>query len=205
MLNSRSISNKNLRYWESRLSHRLANRILSLPHGENSRVDFLRQVCSLLMSDTDSASVELWIEEDGGCARCRWQRHPLETFEFKLVPCHRREGGGPEEESDEPLCELNGQTTDGDGKSRLATGCSGGFSQSRPVPPSPREILDREVASAVLLPLTMGDETTGWLRLSSREEHSFSEEDLAALDHLARSCTIALVSQRAQAALRLPL
>jgi len=54
----------------------------------------------------------------------------------------------------------------------------------------------------VLLPLTMGNETTGWLRLSGREEHAFSEEDLAALDHLAQSCAIALVSQRAQAALR---
>jgi len=202
MLNSKSVRNNNLRYWESRLSHRLANRILSLPHGENSRVDFLRQVCSLLMSDTDSASVELWIEEDGGCARCRAQRHPLETFEFRLVPCHRRAGSEPGEERDELLCELDGQTAEGDGRSGLATGCSGGFSQSRPVPPSQRDILDQEVASAVLLPLTMGDETTGWLRLSSREEHSFSEEDLAALDHLAQSCTIALVSQRAQAALR---
>jgi signal transduction histidine kinase len=65
-----------------------------------------------------------------------------------------------------------------------------------------RQIVDPEVASAVLLPLTMGDETAGWLRLSGREKHSFSEEDLAALDHLAQSCAIALVSQRAQAALR---
>ena len=85
-MNSKLINDSNLRYWESRLSHRLANRILSLPHGENSRVDFLRQVCSLLMSETDSASVELWVEEDGACARCRAQRHPLETFEFRLEP-----------------------------------------------------------------------------------------------------------------------
>jgi signal transduction histidine kinase len=202
MTNAKSVSNNNLRYWESRLSHRLANRILSLPHDKNSRVDFLRQVCSLLMSGTDSASVELWVEEDGACARCRSQRRPLETFEFTLVPCHRRVDGGSEEECEGLLCELLEQTAKGDGESGLVTGFSGGLSEFRPVLSSRPETLDEEVASAVLLPLTMGNEITGWLRLSSREELSFSEEDLAALDHLAQSCAIALVSQRAQAALR---
>jgi len=91
---------------------------------------------------------------------------------------------------------------DGDTKAGNAVRCSGGSSQSRPVPLTQCQIVDPEIASAVLLPLTIGDETTGWLRLSGREEHSFSEKELAALDHLAQSCSIALVSQRAQAALR---
>ena len=118
------------------------------------------------------------------------------------MPCHRQGHTKSVEAGDELLCELGGQTTAGDTKAGDAIPCSHGFSQSRPVPLTQRQTADPEIATAVLLPLTMGDETTGWLRLSGREEHSFSEEDLAALDHLAQSCAIALVSQRAQAALR---
>ena len=190
------------RYWESRRSHRLANRILSLPHSETPRVDFLRHVCSLLMSHTDSTAIDLWVEENGACARCLAQRHLPGGIDFKLVPCHRLEGAASAEPYDELLCELGGQAAVGDTTADAAVRCSGGFSQSRQVSLTPSQMVDQEVASAVLLPLTMGDETTGWLRLSGREEHSFSEEDLATLDHLAQSCTIALVSQRAQAALR---
>jgi signal transduction histidine kinase len=188
--------------WESRRSHRLANRILSLPHGETPRVDFLRHVCSLLMNHTDSTAVDLWVEENGACARCRAQRHPSGRIDFDLVPCHRREGSGSAKPGGELLCELGGQAADGDINTGDEVHCSGGFSQSRPVLLTQHQIIDPEIASAVLLPLTIGEETTGWLRLSSREEHPFSEEDLAALGHLAQSCTIALVSQQAQAALR---
>jgi len=188
--------------WESRRSHRLANRILSLPHGETPRVDFLRHVCSLLMNHTDSTAVDLWVEENGACARCRAQRHPSGRIDFDLVPCHRREGSGSAKPGGELLCEFGGQAADGDINTRDEVHCSGGFSQSRPVLLTQHQIIDPEIASAVLLPLTIGEETTGWLRLSSREEHPFSEEDLAALGHLAQSCTIALVSQQAQAALR---
>jgi C4-dicarboxylate-specific signal transduction histidine kinase len=190
------------RFWESRRSHRLANRILSLPHDEIPRVDFLRHVCNLLVSHTDSTSVDLWVEENGACARCRAQRYLPGRIDFDLVPCHRRGGTAWSEPGEELLCELGRQTAEGDTRAGYAVPCSAGFSQSRPVPLTQRQIVDPEVASAVLLPLTMGDETAGWLRLSGREEHSFSEEDLAALDHLAQSCAIALISQRAQAALR---
>jgi len=100
------------------------------------------------------------------------------------------------------LCELGGQVADGNIKTGDEVHCSGGFSQSHPVALTQRQIADPEIASAVLVPLTIGDATTGWLRLSSREERPFSEEDLAALGQLAQSCTIALVSQQAQAALR---
>ncbi len=190
------------RYWESRRSHRLANEILSLTHVEAPRVDFLRHVCSLLMSQTDSTAVDLWVEENGACARCRAQLQPPGRVDFDLAPCHRRGASASAESGGELLCELGGQTADGDTTVGDAVRCSGGSSQSRPVPLTQRQIVDPEIASAVLLPLTIGDETTGWLRLSGREEHSFSKEELAALDHLAQSCSIALVSQRAQAALR---
>jgi signal transduction histidine kinase len=183
-------------------SHRLANLILSLPHGEAPRVDFLRHVCSLLMNHTDSTAVDLWVEENGACARCRAQRHPPGRIDFDLVPCHRRGGSGSAKLGGELLCELGGQVADSDINTGDEVRCSGGFSQSRPVPLTQRQIAGPEIASAVLLPLTIGDETTGWLRLSSCEEHPFSEEDLAALDQLAQSCTIALASQKAQAALR---
>jgi len=197
-----SMSNDDRRFWKNRTSHRLANRILSLPHSETARVDFLRHVCSLLMRHTDSTAVELWVEENGACARSRAQRHEPGGFEFNLVPCHRRGGIASAELDDELLCELGGQTAQGGTNPHAGVRCSAGFSQSRPVPLTQSQMVDPEIASAVLLPLNMGDETTGWLRLSGGEEQSFSEEDLAALDHLAQSCTIALVSQRAQAALR---
>ena len=190
------------RYWESRRSHRLANLILSLPHDETSRVDFLRHVCNLLMSHTDSTAVDLWVEENGSCARCRAQQHPHGRIDFDLVACHRRKGSASAAPCGELLCELAGQTAEDDTKPGDAVHCSEEFSRPLPVPLTQRQIVDPEIASAVLLPLTMGNETTGWLRLSSCEEHSFSQEDLAALGHLAQSCTIALVSQQAQAALR---
>ena len=197
-----SMNSGSPRYWGSRRCHRLANRILSLPHSESARVDFLHLVCNLLMNHTDSTVVELWVEENGACARCRAQRHAHGEFEFNLVPCPRRAGSASAKPDDELLCELGGQKAHGNTKADDAVRCSTGFAQSRPVPLTQRQIVDPEVASAVLLPLTVGDETTGWLRLNGREEQSFSEEDLAALDHLAQSCAIALVSQRAQAALR---
>jgi len=183
-------------------SHRLANRILSLPHGEAPRVDFLRHVCSLLMSHTDSTAVDLWVEENGACARCRAQRHPSGRIEFDLVPCHRRGNSRSAKPGGELLCELGGQAADGGINTGDEVCWSGEFSQSRPVLLTQSQIVDPEIASAVLLPLAIGDETTGWLRLSRCEEHPFSEEDLSALGHLAQSCTIALVSQQAQAALR---
>ena len=197
-----SMNNDSPRYWEGRRSHRLANLILRLPHDETSRVDFLRHVCSLLMNHTDSTAVDLWVEEKGTCARYRAQRHVPERVDLDLVPCHRRGGSGSAKLGGELLCELGGQVADSDINTGDEVRCSGGFSQSRPVPLTQPEIVDPEIASAVLLPLTIGDETTGWLRLRSCEEHPFSEEDLAALNQLAQSCTIALASQKAQAALR---
>ncbi len=190
------------RYWESRRSHRLANEILSLPHIETPRVDFLRHVCRLLMIHTDSTTVDLWVEENGACARCRTQLAAPEGIQFNLVPCPRRGGAVSAETGGELLCELGKHAADSGAGEGSPIRCSAGTSPLRPVPLTQRQIVDPEVASAVLLPLTMGNETTGWLRLSGREEHSFSEEDLAALDHLAQSCSIALVSQQAQAALR---
>ena len=126
------------------------------------------------MNHTDSTAVELWVEENGACARCRARRHVPGEFEFNLVPCHRRAGSASAKPDDELLCELGGQKAHGDTKADDAVRCSTGFAQSRPVPLTQRQIIDPEVASAVLLPLTVGDETTGWLRLNGREEQSFS-------------------------------
>ena len=142
------MSNDGRRFWENRTSHRLANRILSLPHSETARVDFLRHVCSLLMRHTDSTAVELWVEENGACARSRAQQHEPGGFQFNLVPCHRRGGIAATELDDELLCELGGQAAPDGTNSEVAAPCSVGFSQSRPVPLTESQIVDPEIASA---------------------------------------------------------
>ncbi len=167
----------------------LSRRILRAANRDIPRVDFLRHLCELLLEFTGGEFLEICLEESPTtCAHSRAFRSPppdTPAFHFDLVPCPRADDdSAPGRRSPCPamsdrLISAPGEDP-GDG---LLT--------------SPAEDPAR-----VLLPLAVGDQAVGWLLLEGAGKVLAEPEALQRLRDASQALGIALVNQRAQAALR---
>jgi len=155
---------------------RMAQHVLRLANSAVPRTDFMTAVVELVMDLTGATGVEFWLEENGGCARFRAGRGENGALSFELAACGRQQEGA--EDGVEPIpC--------GDG--------------TCPLDPATR--VGQDPTQAVV-PLTLGKDITGWLQVSKLARGPFSRNEIAWLGRLAETLGIALVNQRAQAALR---
>ncbi|MCP4685111.1 MAG: hypothetical protein GY867_06625 [bacterium] len=162
-----------------------ADRVLYLANSGIPRVDFLREISQLLMESTRSSAIEMWVEEDGDCARCRAAAvsDTEPRFGFRLTECPRRTDS---HRSQEPLlCRISGPA-------------------SHPVLDDiARSVLGGpQLVSFALMPLMVGQEPTGWVLLMSDQAGFFSDDRVASFKETTQTVSIALINQRNQAALR---
>jgi signal transduction histidine kinase len=175
----------------------LVDRVLRLAHSEVHRVEFLGQLCRMLAEQTGSRAVQLWMLENGSCARCACTADDGERFELRLEPCPYRAAAASAVHCGQVGCEA-GRLLDRAGPGeRVLPGrvdeLPAGLLQGG---------LPRGVAGFVMLRLAISTETVGWLVLLGRAPDGWDEAELAGLDGLATACAVALLGQRAQAALR---
>jgi signal transduction histidine kinase len=160
------------------------------------RTDFLQEVSDLLIQFFDCDAVELWLEEAGTQARCETTRRPKRSFRYRLIRGVKKKGGKiiPALQDDsrlEALCwdVLLGNIDPG-------------------APPFPRNdvfwVLDSLplYTSMAVTPLRVGSKRIALLILKSERKGYFEVKDMAPCGRVAQNLGMALMNQRAQAALQ---
>ena len=157
---------------------RLAQHVLRLANSAVPRTDFVASVIELVIDLTGAETVEIWLGEDGACARFLVDRRDDGPLVFTHARCCR-----------EDQVPAAGRVS--------ATICGG----------EPCVLEDRSMAAGggenpSTVPLRMGEDVIGWLRVRAHGDLPLSRKEAAALVRLAETLGVALVNQRAQAALR---
>jgi signal transduction histidine kinase len=160
------------------------------------RTDFLQEVSDLLMQFFDCDAVELWLEETGTQARCETTRRPKRSFRYRLIRGVKKKGG-----------KINPILQD---DSRLEAFCwdvlLGNVDPG--APPSPRNdvfwVLDSLplYPSMAVTPLRVGSKRIALLILKSERKEYFTGKEMAPCGRVAQNLGMALMNQRAQAALQ---
>ncbi len=167
----------------------LSRMILGAANRDIPRVDFLHQVCRLLLEYTGAASLEICLAESATmCAHSRVHRaSDLEgpEFSFELIPC--------ENPADDEVALLRGPCQ------MVRTRLPGPIDR---LPEGTLMTAPADGPTLVLQPLAVGDEGVGWLLLEDLGEAVEKDEALERLRDASHALGIALVNQRAQAALR---
>jgi signal transduction histidine kinase len=160
------------------------------------RTDFLQEVSDLLIQFFDCDAVELWLEEAGAQARCETARRLKRSFRYRLIRGVKKKGG-----------KINPVLQD---DSRLEAFCwdvlLGNIDPG--AAPFPRNdvfwVLDSLplYPSMAVTPLRIGSRRIALLILKSQRKGYFRAKDMAPCGRVAQNLGMALMNQRAQAALQ---
>jgi len=174
----------------------LSDQIFELANLGLPRTDFLQEVCDLLIQFFGCDAVELWLEEAGAQARCETARRPRKSFHYRLVRGVKKKGGKiiPVLQDDSRLEAFSwdvllGKIDPGD-------------------PIFPRNdvfwVLDSRplYSSMAVTPLRVGSKRIALLILKSKRKGTFAAKDMAPCGRVAQNLGMALMNQRAQAALQ---
>lgn len=160
------------------------------------RTDFLQEVSDLLIQFFDCDAVELWLEEAGAQARCETARRPKRFFRYRLIRGVKKKGGKiiPVLQDDSRLEAFSWDVLLG----KIDPGA----------PAFPRNdvfwVLDSLplYPSVAVTPLRVGSKRIALLILKSERKAYFTEKDMAPCGRVAQNLGMALMNQRAQAALQ---
>lgn len=188
----------------------LSHQILHYASRGVPRINFLEDVSKKLMDFSGCDSVEIRLKDSEDPIRFEFMRRTGRTFNFEIMRCVQHEDGtitcpieGGSEES-ERLC---GDVMCGriDRSRPFFTkkgsywsserGISSAFSQDRGPKPNGR------YNSITVIPLSVADENIGLLQLKSSKPNYFTQSEIEAYERVARNLGVALIYQRAQAAL----
>lgn len=195
----------------------LSQRILHYANRGEPRIDFLRGICKLLLEFSGCAAVELWLKEGDEYYRCLSKLKPQISFEHKSIPSKVDENGKtipiPQEDSDLerlradimrgqpdrtlPNLTKRGSFWVGDANKPLCLKSQAG-EESQPLTLS----TDGDHRSLALLPFAVGDGNMGLLQLMCRQRDYFTQTEVELYEGVAQTLGVALLSRRAQAALR---
>jgi signal transduction histidine kinase len=160
------------------------------------RTDFLQEVSDLLIQFFECDAVELWLEEAGTQARCETTGRPKRSFRYRLIRGVKKKGG-----KIIPILQDD---------SRLEAFCwdvlLGKIDPG--APPFPRNdvfwVLDilPLYPSLALTPLRVGSKRIALLILKSERKGHFAAREMAPYGRVAQNLGMALMNQRAQAALQ---
>lgn len=185
----------------------LSHQILSYANRGLFRVDFLKEVSALLLAFSKCDTIELRLREDGEKARCEVIVRTTHSFKFENIPCVF--GTDQENKGIDMVCHsLIGDQFD----SALSTFTDKGsfwigntsvlcIRKSSNVSACNLRI-EKKYKSLALIPLVVGNENTGILLLKSRRKDFFTRREIEFYENSAQTLGLALINQRAQAALR---
>lgn len=183
----------------------LSQQFLRLVNRGVKRVDFLGDVCRLLQEFAGCEEVELWLMAQEDSPRCISAELSSEAFRFHTVPADDPDRASTVDPADlgrgfRNFCQDTfsghldlkfpafmpdvGPTRDQKGVNRYMAG------------------MEREFRSLALFPIHFGEENIGILHLRDRRAQCFPEDEIELYRSVVESLGLALVNQRAQAALR---
>lgn len=156
----------------------LARQVLRLADQPLPRLDFIRRLSAVLLDQSSSPFVELWVDDDVSWIRCRrWRSGDDEV--------QRTPAAGRALDLD-AVCAEAGIEAIGREPGRVVAAVVGSLNNDE----------------LTLLPLVAGERTAGWLMVATGGPDYVVRRDSAMLGRVTETIAIALGSQRAQAALR---
>jgi two-component system NtrC family sensor kinase len=195
----------------------LSHEILDYANRGIPRIDFLRQISRELIEFSGCDALELWFRESNKYVRCEIKGLEDDSFQYEIIPSIEDEDRGliPLLGSDSTINRLRIDIISRRFDSSLPFFTSNGSlrlddaegSLARISKPEEKEHrqsygIDNRYSSLTLIPLLVGDECTGLLQLMSIHRDYFSKNEIEDYEGIARTLGIALVNQRAQAALQ---
>ncbi len=193
----------------------LSHSILNCANRGEPKIDFMREVLCLIL-DFSSCDAVRTISREGGNLQCfSARRNDQAACSFENIPCPPSKNGESNSEQRSPLECLTqdvinrnadpmlpfftayGSFWTGDADKPLDFGqVTRGYSRFHGL------IIGGEFLSIVIIPITVGTEIIGALELLARNRNRFTEFEIGLYEAVAQTLGVALVNQRAQAALR---
>lgn len=191
----------------------LSRQILDLSNRNLSRVDFLREISSVLIEFSGCDAIELWLKERDRYIHCRLGQGDEEPFRYRIVPAE-------EIGKDLVLRKAQGKSIIDRLRNDIMRGeydpllpgftNSGNFwsGDTDTLPPlfDKSEEYEDHVGgghgSLALISLMSGDRNIGVLQLMSGKKNYFIETEFTSYERLASTLGIAIENQRTQADLR---
>jgi signal transduction histidine kinase len=195
----------------------LSHRILYYANEGLPRIDFAREVSTMLIDFSGCDAVELRLKRNDKYYLCTAKSGAKPRFGYKQLPCSHTEDGrtipcSGEESAMETMCRQvilgrvdrtlpfftdEGGFWTGDVTSAkiklLATDTSGRSGEF---------CLAGEYPSLAVFPLMIGKENVGLLQLKSRQKNCFTEEEIQSYEGLAQTLGVAMAHRSAQVSLR---
>ncbi len=194
----------------------LSSRIFQLANAETPRTDFINKVAKLLIEHINCNQIEFWMKESGTSSRCEVSRGTKNSFDFHLISLENEKNillkiPYPSVRIN-ILCQellspnlrkrfFNISSKKSLWRSDLEKACLVSYPGEEIVDIKELVISD-VIKSFSLIPLIVADEIIGILVLKSNEFGTFKKERIAEFLEIAETVGIALLNQRAQAALK---
>ncbi len=186
----------------------LSHQILNYANRGLFRVDFLREVSRILRDFSKCDAIELRLKESGEQIRCEVIRRTKQSFQFEIIPCVLIDN----QKNSEKLCsdivfkQFDSSMFSFTKKGSFWTGNISSSPTSSSGTNSKGTVcnlkIDKKYRSFAAIPLAVGNENIGILLLKSQKENSFNRYKIEFYENFVQTLGLALMSQRAQAALR---
>lgn len=185
----------------------LSNQIFECANLGLARTDFLQEISKMLISFFECDAVELWLEEGGIQARCETTRQPKKSFRFKLIRGVKKKAGKvvPVPQNNSSLERFCWDVLTGEVNSSPLAFIRKDVFWILDLPQAEQAEKDSYrdfYRSLALTLLKVGAKRIGLLLLKSGQADYFSEKDMATCGKVAQNLGMALMNQRAQAALQ---
>lgn len=195
----------------------LSHQILSYANRGVPRIDFLREISKMLMVFSGCNAVELLLKEENKYIHCEITHQTEYSFQYEVIPSAESKDGEivPILNEDSiinrlridiiqgqfdpslPVFTTNGSFWTGDTKKPLTFMLKPGEQKHHH-----NHSINGDYRSLALIPLVFGDENIGLMQLMSIQRYYFSKDKIEFYEGIAQILGIAMVNQRAQAALR---
>jgi signal transduction histidine kinase len=195
----------------------LSNRVFQCVQDNLPRTDFLQELSVMLIGFFKCDTLELRIKEDNEQTRWEVARCTAAPFTFESLSLTNTGNisNGKKQGNSLELEDLCKDVAHGNFDSRLSCFTENGSfwtgDTHHPLPCSPGNnenpsfydlSNEKDSRSIVVLPIVVGNETTGFLQLRSRHPYFFTEYEIRFYEGFVQTLGIALSNQRAQSELR---
>lgn len=185
----------------------LSHQILSYANRGFFRVDFLKEVSALLLAFSKCDTIELRLKENGEQARCEVIKRTKHSFRFENIPCVFSKNQG--NQGSNMVCQslisdqFDSSLSTFTDKGSFWIGDTSVLCLRKNSKTSVCDLkIEKKCKSLALIPLVVGNENIGILLLKSGKRDFFTRREIEYYENSAQTLGLALINQRAQAALR---
>ena len=195
----------------------LSHQMLDYANRGVPRTDFLCEISKMLMKFSKCDAIELWLRESDKYIHCEISQQYDYSFQYEVLRSIKNEDGKllPFSNKNSTINRLRDDVISRRFDKSLpfftsygslwfddAEECFAHILKTEEKEHDQNHGIDGRYSSLTLIPLVIGDECMGLLQLMSSQRDYFTKDEIIRYEGITRTLGIALVNQRAQAALR---